>query len=56
MDEICITITFFRRNRRKKGKKGMKTAALWVEIDGIRGKRVQNSSMFNFGKKEKMIN
>jgi len=25
--EICITITFLRRNRRKKGKKGMEMAA-----------------------------
>jgi len=46
MDKICITITFLRRNRRKRGKKGMKTAAFWVEIEGIREKRVQNRSMF----------
>jgi hypothetical protein len=55
-DEICITVTFFRRNRRKKGKKGMETAAFWVNIEGIRGNRVQDRSMFNSRKKEKVIN
>jgi len=53
MDEIRIIVTFFRRNRRKKGKKGMETAAFWVEIEGIRAKKVQNRSMFNYVKKEK---
>jgi len=56
MDEIYITITFFRRNRRKKGKKGMETAAFWVEIERIRKKKVQNRSMFNSVKQEKRIN
>jgi hypothetical protein len=52
MDEICITVTIFRINRRKKGKKWMETAAFWVEIKGI---RVQKRSMFNSVKKEKGI-
>jgi hypothetical protein len=42
MDEIGITNIFFRRNRRKRGKKWMETAAFWVEIEGIRDKRIQN--------------
>ena len=53
MDEICITVTIFRINRRKKGKKWMETAAFWVEIKGI---RVQKRLMFNSVKKEKGIN